>query len=53
MMAGKAAQKEVKKVIVLLGSPRKKGNSAILAVQIAKGAKAGRGEGGNGFPPRF
>ena len=36
-MAGK---KEVKKVIVLLGSPRKKGNSAILAAQIAKGAKA-------------
>lgn len=36
-MAGK---KEVKKVVVLLGSPRKKGNSAILAAQIAKGAKA-------------
>lgn len=36
-MAGK---KEVKKVIVLLGSPRKKGNSAILADRIAKGAKA-------------
>ena len=39
-MAGKVAQKEVKKVVVLLGSPRKKGNSAILAAQIAKGAKA-------------
>jgi multimeric flavodoxin WrbA len=36
-MAGK---KEAKKVVVLLGSPRKKGNSAILAAQIAKGAKA-------------
>lgn len=29
-----------KKVLVLLGSPRKKGNSAALAEQIAKGAKA-------------
>jgi multimeric flavodoxin WrbA len=29
------------KVLVLLGSPRKKGNSAILAEQIAKGAKSG------------
>lgn len=36
-MAGK---KEAKKVVVLLGSPRKKGNSAILAAHIARGAKA-------------
>jgi multimeric flavodoxin WrbA len=36
VMAGK---EEVKKVVVLLGSPRKKGNSAILAAQIARGAK--------------
>ncbi|TSA46526.1 MAG: flavodoxin family protein [Deltaproteobacteria bacterium] len=35
-----AGTKEVKKVVVLLGSPRKKGNSAILADRIAKGAKA-------------
>ncbi|MDP3098529.1 MAG: flavodoxin family protein [Syntrophales bacterium] len=35
-----AGTKEVKKVVVLLGSPRKKGNSAILANRIAKGAKA-------------
>lgn len=34
-----AAKKEVKKVVVLLGSPRKKGNSAILAERIAKGAR--------------
>lgn len=32
----------VKKVMVLLGSPRRKGNSAILADQIAKGAKAAK-----------
>jgi multimeric flavodoxin WrbA len=29
-----------KKVLVLLGSPRRKGNSAILAEQITKGAKS-------------
>ncbi|MCE5263243.1 MAG: flavodoxin family protein, partial [Deltaproteobacteria bacterium] len=28
------------KVLVLLGSPRRKGNSAVLAEQIAAGAKA-------------
>ncbi|MEN6320426.1 MAG: flavodoxin family protein [Syntrophaceae bacterium] len=33
-------RKDVKKVLVLLGSPRKKGNSAILAGCIAKGAKS-------------
>jgi multimeric flavodoxin WrbA len=38
-MSGK---KEKKKVLILLGSPRKKGNSAILSARIAKGAgKAG------------
>lgn len=30
-----------KKILVLLGSPRKKGNSAALAEEIARGAKAG------------
>lgn len=39
-MAGKVEKREGKKVLVLLGSPRKKGNSAILAAQIARGAKA-------------
>ena len=29
-----------KKVLVILGSPRRKGNSAILAAQITKGAKS-------------
>ncbi|MBW2638353.1 MAG: flavodoxin family protein, partial [Deltaproteobacteria bacterium] len=29
---------KTKRVVVILGSPRKKGNSAILAEQIAKGA---------------
>ncbi|HNQ77551.1 MAG TPA: flavodoxin family protein [Acidobacteriota bacterium] len=32
------------KVLVLLGSPRKKGNSAILAEQIGKGAKSCKAE---------
>jgi len=39
-MARKVEKKEAKKVLVLLGSPRKKGNSAILAAQITKGAEA-------------
>jgi multimeric flavodoxin WrbA len=34
------SENEVKKVLVLLGSPRRKGNSAILAERIAKGAKS-------------
>lgn len=34
------AGKKTKKVLVLLGSPRKKGNSAILAERIAGGAKS-------------
>ncbi len=33
-------EKKEKKVLILLGSPRKKGNSTILAQQIAKGAEA-------------
>lgn len=32
---------KAKKVLVLLGSPREKGNSAILAEQISNGAKSG------------
>ena len=39
-MAGKVEKREAKKVLVLLGSPRKKGNSGILADRIARGAKA-------------
>ncbi|HUH65059.1 MAG TPA: flavodoxin family protein [Syntrophales bacterium] len=35
-----AARKNAKKVLVLLGSPRKKGNSAILAERIARGARS-------------
>jgi multimeric flavodoxin WrbA len=31
---------KTKKVLVLLGSPRKKGNNTILAEQIIKGAEA-------------
>ena len=46
-MAERADKREVKKVVVLLGSPRKNGNSAILAAQIAKGAKSAGGEGGD------
>lgn len=33
-------QQQKKKILVLLGSPRRKGNSAILAEKIAAGAKA-------------
>jgi multimeric flavodoxin WrbA len=32
---------EKKKVMIVIGSPRKKGNSSILAKQVAAGAKAG------------
>ena len=35
-MTGKG---QVKKVVVLLGSPRRKGNSALLAARIARGAR--------------
>ena len=35
-----AEKKKTKKVVVLLGSPRKKGNSAILAKQISDGASS-------------
>jgi multimeric flavodoxin WrbA len=44
-MAKKIAEgkKPGRKVIVLLGSPRKRGNSTILAERIAKGAKAAGG----------
>jgi multimeric flavodoxin WrbA len=35
-----SGQKEVKKVLVIMGSPRKKGNSTILAEQIAEGAES-------------
>lgn len=38
-MAGKRDMGGVKKVLVLLGSPRKRGNSAVLAARIARGAK--------------
>lgn len=31
---------EIKKVVVILGSPRKKGNSSTLAAQISRGAEA-------------
>lgn len=36
-MTGK---RQVKKVVVLLGSPRRKGNSALLAARIARGARS-------------
>ena len=39
-MGRKVEKKEGGKVLVVLGSPRKRGNSAILAAQIAKGAKS-------------
>jgi len=35
-----AARKDARKVLVLLGSPRRKGNSAALAERIAGGAKS-------------
>ena len=38
------ARKKPKKVVVLLGSPRKKGNSAILASRVIAGAKAAGAE---------
>jgi multimeric flavodoxin WrbA len=38
------ARRKPKQVLVLLGSPRKRGNSAILASKIAAGAKAGGAE---------
>lgn len=41
MAEKKEVTREGKRVLVLLGSPRKRGNSAVLADRIAKGAKAG------------
>jgi multimeric flavodoxin WrbA len=38
--AAKKKKEKGRQVLILLGSPRKKGNSAILAEKIAKGAKA-------------
>jgi multimeric flavodoxin WrbA len=38
------AKKKSRKVVIVLGSPRKKGNSAILAAQVAAGAKAAGAE---------
>jgi multimeric flavodoxin WrbA len=37
-------KKSKKKVLVLLGSPRRKGNSSILAEKIAEGARSGGAE---------
>jgi multimeric flavodoxin WrbA len=39
-MAREKRAKDAKKVLILLGSPRKKGNSATLAEKIARGAKS-------------
>ena len=39
-----ATETKVKKTLVLLGSPRKKGNSTILANQIINGAEAAGSE---------
>jgi len=39
-MGREKRKKDLKKVLVLLGSPRKKGNSALLAEKIARGAKS-------------
>ena len=47
-----AGRERGKKVVVILGSPRKKGNSAILAAHIAGGAKRAGATGGNGLSPR-
>jgi len=38
-MAKKREEAEAKNVLVVLGSPRRKGNSAVLAERIAKGAR--------------
>ncbi len=38
-MVGKMVMTDANKALVILGSPRKKGNSAILASHIARGAK--------------
>ena len=40
-MSERVVRREMKKVVVLLGSPRRNGNSAMLAARIAKGAKSG------------
>ena len=35
------AKKNQKHILIVIGSPRKKGNSALLAGQVESGAKAG------------
>ena len=44
---------DMKKIVAIYGSPRRKGNTALLLDQAVQGAEDGRGGSGKNRPPGF